>query len=320
MATRYVRNTVILAEIESVYGTDPTPTEAANAMLVSNASITKNFNTVNRDLLRGYLGGSEQLAGTESVEISFDVELAGSGTAGTAPAWGALMRACGWEETASPGVRVEYNPATPADESVTIHYFMDGIRHIATGCRGTFTLSAAVGEIPKVSFSFTGKSGSESAASASALTLTAWQKPLVVSDPNTGDVTLGCTYATTPALTSGTAYISRGLTLDAGNSVAYNALLGGETVDIGQRETTGSITLDLTAAQEVTLMTAVRANTTQGLGLVHGTTGGNKVLVFAPAVQLVAPKYEDANGKALVAFDVRFVPSAGNDELKIVTF
>lgn len=316
---RYTRNTTILAKIESTYGTDSVPTNSANAVLVSNASVTSNFNTVNRDLLRGYLGGSEQLAGTESVELSFDVELAGSGTAGTAPAWGPLMRACGYAETATGGIRTEYLPVTPVADSVTIYYFVDGVRKIAKGCRGSFTINMGVGERPTISFKFTGINGSESANTPGTLTLTAWKTPVVVSDPNTDDIKFGVTYtAATPTLTGGTAYTSRGLTIDAGNAVAHVPLLGGESVDVANREVTGSISLDLTAAQEVTFMGTVRANTTQTMGLMHGTTAGNKVLVYAPAVQLINPKYSDQNGRVMVDFDVRLIPSAGNDELRIV--
>ena len=317
---RYTRNTTILAKIETpTYGVDAVPTNLANAILVSNATVTTSFENVNRDLLRGYMGGSEQLAGTEQVELSFDVEFAGSGTAGTAPAYGPLLRACGWAETATGGVRVEYNPVTPVADSVTIYYFVDGVRKIARGCRGTLTVNMAISERPMLSFKMTGISGTETANTPGTLTLTAWKTPQVISDPNTGDLTFGATYtAATPTLTGGTGYKSRGITIDAGNAVGFIAMLGGESVEVANRETSASVSLELTAANEVTFMSTVRANTTQSLGLMHGTTAGNKVMFFAPAAQLINPKYSDQSGLVLVDFDVRLIPSAGNDELKIV--
>ena len=81
---RFIRNTAILAKIESTYGTDATPTEGANAILISNASITPlQAQNVKRDLIRPYMGNSEELLGAAYVEMTFDVELAGSGAAGT---------------------------------------------------------------------------------------------------------------------------------------------------------------------------------------------------------------------------------------------
>jgi hypothetical protein len=176
-----------------------------------------------------------------------------------------------------------------------------------------------VSERPMLSFTMTGISGTETANTPGTLTLTGWRAPLVVSDPNTADLTLGATYtAATPTLTGGTGYKSRGISIDAGNATGFVAMLGGESVEIANRETTATISLDLTAANEVTFMSTVRANTTQSLGLMHGTTAGNKVMFFAPAAQLINPKYSDQSGLVLVDFDVRLIPSAGNDELKIV--
>ena len=253
MASRYIRNTAILAKIEGTYGVDPSPAEAANAILVSNVTINPlNANNVDRDLIRSFMGASEQLVGTAYVEMSFDVEFAGAGAAGTAPAYGPLLRACGYAETVSGGIRVEYNPVTPVVDSVTIYWFSDGAKHIAKGCRGSWSIKMGVGARPVFSFKFLGIDGGITAATPSALTLTAFKTPLVITDPNTGDVTFGATYTpATPTLTGGTGYPSQGLDLDSGNAVNYTPLLGGETIDVTNRAVSGSVVLDLKAAQEV---------------------------------------------------------------------
>jgi hypothetical protein len=321
---RYIRNTAILAKIESSYGVDSTPTEGANAMLVSNVNINPlAAQNVPRDLIRPYMGGSEQLVGNAYVEMSFDVELQGSGTAGTAPAYDPLLQACGFAASATGAVRANYYPETPADGSCAIYYFIDGVKHVVLGCRGNMALKMGSGQRPVMSFKMLGIDTTFSAASPSALTLTGFKTPSVITDPNTGDLTFGCTFnvdALAPALTSGTAYSSRGIELDLGNAVAHTPLLGGQSIDISAREVTGKIALDLTAAQEVTFMTAVKANTVQSIGLVHGTTAGYKVLVFMPAVQLINPSREDMNGRVLCGYDIRAVPSAGNDDIRLVTF
>lgn len=94
------RKRLLLAEIESTYGTDPSP-GAADAVLVRDLNITPaQSDVVNRDLVRPYLGASEQLLANTRVECTFSVELAGSGTAGTAPRFGSVLKACGLAETA----------------------------------------------------------------------------------------------------------------------------------------------------------------------------------------------------------------------------
>lgn len=324
---RYTRNTVILAKVETTYGTDPTPTGAANAVLVSNVSANPlNANNVPRDLIRGYFGGSEQLVGSAYVELSFDVEFQNGGTAGTVAAWDALLQACGYAagSTLTTPSRVEHAFITDYTlwKSLTLYYHDDGALHKLLGARGSFQLKLGVGDRPVWSFKFIGLYGGVTATANATPTLTGYKAPLVVTDSNTGAVTVGCTYAT-GALSSGTEYISNGLQIDLGNKLDFNDLLGtaaasGQTVDVSQRDMSGSIELDLSAANEVTFMGYVTANTTQSIGLVHGTTAGFKMLIFMPAVQFINPKKSEKNGRRLIGFDLRILPSSGNDDLKIV--
>ena len=150
-----LRKRLIVIETESTYGTDPTPT-GADAVLVRDLSITpQSSDVVSRDLIRPYLGASQQLLANTRVECTFSVELAGSGTAGTAPQYGKALKACGLAETIVANTSVTYDPVSTGFESVTIHYNIDGVRHKMTGCRGSVAISANVGEIPTPDFSFT---------------------------------------------------------------------------------------------------------------------------------------------------------------------
>lgn len=324
MASRLIRNTAILAKIETTYGVDPTPTGAANAMLVTNLSITPlNATNVDRDIIRSYLGGSEQLLGTRFVEMSFDVEAVGSGTVAVAPAWAPLVEACLCTETVTATFRVDYTPKTNAgsDDSVTIYWYDDGVLHKATGARGNLTVGMPVGGIPKLGFKFIGIYNTPTAVSNPATTLTAFMQPQVVTDSNTGDITMGGTHSTTiaPAIVGGTAYPSQGIEVDFGNSVNFTPLLGGETIDTTARSVTGKMVLDLTAAQEVSMIAAAEAGTLTTLGLSHGTVANRKFMLWMPAVQLINPGKAEINGKRMVSFDLRILPNTGNDEIRLIT-
>jgi hypothetical protein len=314
---RFVRNSAILAKIETTEGTDATPTGAANALLVSNQSINPlNANNVDRDLMRNYFGASEQLVGTATVELSFTVELAGSGTAGTAAPWGELLRACGFAETGTVTWK-GYQPDTPGNaKSVTIYFYDDGVLHKLLGARGNVKPMLGIGQRPVLEFNFIGKDGGITAVANPSTTLTGFKTPLVVTDTNTSDIKLGGTYAS-GVVTGGTAYPSRGLMLDVGNSLQFNPLIGGEYVDISDRDVTGSMELDLTSAQEVSFMTSLKANTLQALSLEHGAVAGAIVGVYLPAAQLINPKKAELNGRRLVGYDIRAVPVTGNDDIII---
>ncbi|MCV2365533.1 hypothetical protein LNV23_18955 [Paucibacter sp. DJ1R-11] len=317
---RYIKNTAILAKIETTAGTDAVPTGAADAVLVSELSITPlEAQNVDRALVRPFFGASEQLVATAYLRCSFTVELAGSGTAATAPQWGDLLLACATAEAllATPN-RVEYTPVSTALKTLTIYWYDDGVLHKMVGAMGNCKLSAKVGDRPKLMFDFMGVDAGISAATPSGVAFTAWKTPPTMAKANVVDITLGCTYAT-GALSGGSVVPSTGIELDLGNSVNFVALLSNERIDITDRQVSGHVDLDLTAAQEVSYMATVKANNTQGLGLTIGTAAGNKIILFAPAVQLINPTKQELNGSRLVGFDCRFVPVSGNDEVRLIT-
>ena len=93
------RKRLLLTKIESTYATDSSPA-GTDAVLVRNLEITPiEADTVCRDLIRPYLGHSQQILSQARVSITFEVELAGSGTSGTASRVDSLLRACGMAAT-----------------------------------------------------------------------------------------------------------------------------------------------------------------------------------------------------------------------------
>lgn len=316
--TRYIRNTVVTAKVEATAGTDALPTGLADAVLVSDMSITPlDAANIDRNNIKGFFGANEQLVGPASVKTSYTVELAGSGTAGTAPALGDLLLGCAMAEgvLADP-VRVEYTPVSTGLKTLTNYYYDDGVLHKLLGVMGDFTLTAKVGERPVLKFDYTGLDGGISEAM-TAGTFTEWKAPVAMTKANVTDITLGATYAL-GALTGGTPYNSTGLELKSGNAVNFTPMLSKEDVDITNREVTGSFELELTAAQEVAFMAQVKANTKQSLALTIGKVAGNTVIIFMPAAQLTNPKKAELNGKRLIGYDFRAIPVVGNDELRLV--
>lgn len=323
MAQRRLKNTTVLAKIGTTYGTDAVPTGAANAIYVSDVSIKPlEANNVDRNLIRAYMGASENLVGTAFKSLSYSVELVGSGSAGIAPAWGPLLRACGFAETLTATTRVDYLPISTAFEWVDQYYFADGVLHKLLGARGSMSLDLSAGAIPKLKFTFKGIDGGISAGTPTGVDYTSWKTPQVITNANTQTLLRGCTHTPTgvPALTGGTAFPYSKLMLDLGIDAPFIPLVGSESVEIMDRKITGDLELDLTAAQDVSFMADVKANTLASLGLIHGTVTGNKSLIFAPGVQLTNPDYGNINGKLMNSYKLVLPPSGtGNNELRIVT-
>lgn len=322
MANRYIRDTVVLAKIETTYGTDAVPA-GAQAMLVSNVRITPiNANYVSRALIRPFFGASEQLISTFNKLVSFDVEAVGAGTAGTPPAWGPLLRACGFAETATATTVVSYKPITNSQEAITLYVYDSGVLHKFLGARGGVSFDMGLGGIPKMTFSFVAVDGGDTAGTPAGMVYTGFQQPQVVADQFTGSLTLGGTLSAAnvaPSITGGQVYPSKGLTADMGIKATYIPLLDGQSVEITDRQASGKITVDATAAQEIALAGNVTQGTLQTLALIHGTVVGRKFGLMFPAAQLTNPQKDEQDGKRLLSYDCTFTPSAGNDEVTVVT-
>jgi hypothetical protein len=92
---------LVLVETEgSSYGVDATP-DGADALLINDDLQLSPLTgpTVQRRVIRNYRGAYETSIVNTQVGITFSVELAGSGTAGTPSALGDLLRACATAQT-----------------------------------------------------------------------------------------------------------------------------------------------------------------------------------------------------------------------------
>lgn len=303
------RKRTILAKTEVTYGTDPTPTGVANAILVKNLNITPlNAELVSRDLIRPYLGGSEQLIASSYVSVEFEVEMAGSGAAGTEPGYGPLLLACGMDDTVSAGVSVTYTPVSSSFSSVTIYYNVDGVLHKVTGARGTVEMQIQSGQIPVFRFSFTGLYNAPTDTAAPAVTYTAFQTPLAANSDNTSGFQL---HSYSAALQS--------LSLNVNNSVNYRTLIGAEDVQMTNRESNGQAVFEAPTIASKDFFTLGLGSTLGNLSIIHGTTAGNRVEITSSRVKVVNPTYQDLNGIHMLQVPFNLVPStAGNDEFSII--
>ena len=303
------RKRVILIEAESSYGTDPTPT-ATDVVLVRDLSITpQSSDVVNRDVVRPFLGASEQLLANTSVEVSFSVELAGSGAAGTAPRYGAALKACGLSETVSSGTSVTYAPVSSSFSSVTIHYNTDGVRHKVTGARGTVVLNASVGEIPSLDFTFTGIYNAPDDSALPSVTYGNQATPLVFKNGNTTSFQL---------LSFSAALMS--LSMDLGNSTVYRELVGGtKEVIITDRAASGSVSIEAVALSSKDYFAAALTDSSLGnLTITHGTAAGNIVSLSSTKVDIGDVAYGEADGIQMLEIPYTLVPSASGNELSLV--
>jgi hypothetical protein len=303
------RKRLILAKAEVTYGTDPTPTGSANAILVRNLDIVPlQSDIVQRELIRPYLGNYEQLLAQTRVQVTFEVELAGSGAAGTAPAYGPVLKACGLSETVVATTSVTYAPVSTSFSSVTIYFYEDGIRHIVTGARGTFTLNGQVGAIPTIAFTMTGIYNAPTDTALATPTYANQATPLIFKNGNT---TSFSAFSYSGALQS--------IDLNLGNEIVYRELIGGtKEVLITDRKPAGTMSIEAVLLATKNYFTVSTGSTTGSISFQHGTTAGNIATLTMAQSDLADASYADLNGIAMLNLPYVATPTAaGNDELSL---
>lgn len=302
------RKRLILVKKETTYGTDSSPL-GTDALLVRNLDITPiEADLVSRDLIRPYLGNSPSLLANSRVGITFQVELAGSGTAGTAPRFGAILQACGMSETIVASTSVTYAPVSTSFSSATIYFNNDGILHKATGCRGTFTMNAAVGQIPTLDFTMTGVYNAPTDTAAPSVTYSNQASPLVFKQGNTSSFQF-FTYAG----------CLQSVSFDVANSIVYRELVGcTKEVMLTDRKPSGTVMIEAVALATKDYFNLAQTETTGNLTFLHGTTAGNRVTFTASQCDVSNPAYGDQDGVQMLNIPYIATPTtAGNDEVSI---
>lgn len=300
------RSKYLLAKMESTYATDPTPA-AANAIITNALSRTiYGGPRIERETDRAALGARAQVNASPMVGISFNAEIMGSGTLGTPPNIGAVLRACGFDETISASTSVAYAPVSSGYESIACYYDRGAERQIALGVRGTGGLTMNAGSFPLFNFELTGLYAKPANVTMVTPAPTPNIEPVPVNNTNTPDCTIG-SYDV----------IMTALTIDFGNTVPHQDFVNNDTVDITDRVMTGQITFLAPHIGTKDIFALVQSHagaTTDTFQLIHGATP-NIFQLDAPAIQLTDIQEVDINGTQGYQCPFRLLPSSGDDEL-----
>jgi len=140
---------VILVKSEPTYGTDSVPT-ASDAVLCSNLDITPlEGSSVERDFIRPYFGSSGSIRVENFVSISFDTEIAGSGTAATAPEWGPLLKASNFSETVT-AAPITGTGTAGATNTITLAAGASAVDDFYTGMSLEITAGTGIGQTREI--------------------------------------------------------------------------------------------------------------------------------------------------------------------------
>lgn len=303
---------VILLKKEGVYGTDAAPTPAANAVLTRNFQRPEPIivDQLDRNLDLPTRGRRKSAPTNRRTACSFEVELAGSGAAGTAAAWMELLEGCGMAApviTAATRAEQKFAAENVALSSLTQHDWVGGERVRGLGSRGTFGVNFTAGAYPYLKLDLQALLPASPAVDATApvgnADFTRWKDPLEVNTDNT-DFTV-----------DGFALALKEFSFDVAKEVRARNLVGANYIQLADHAITGRIIGEAPALGTKNFYTTLDVGSEVAVQLVHGVGAGKVVQVDANYLQVLKVTRTEEDDKLMLDISFGLNIRSGTDDL-----
>ena len=302
---------VIAAKVEVTEGTAIALAGADANNLIMEPKFEADVPMYERTFLDNSLSPQKAIATTRLARLSFKVECKGSGTAGTAPAVGKLLRACGFNETVVASTSVTYAPTSALANipTLSIAKYKDGKRDGIKGCRGNVKYTAKAGEPGMFEFEFVGVY--DGTTDVAILTPSGVETTVPVS-------LLSATFS----IATFAAFVSQ-ITFDMGNQLTprgdINQASGFISTLLTKRNPKGSFDPEDELVATHDFYGRWLAGTTGALTWKHQGSAGNIATFTVPACQYMKLGEADRNGIAILNSDFLMARNSigGDDELSV---
>lgn len=262
------------------------------------------------DQATGFEGAQGEELYNAHTRAKFEVEAAGSGVAGTAPAFDTLMKACGMDATVVVGTSVSYAP-TPTDGThaeQVLQMRNSRLSQIMEGARGSLMFSAEANRKPHFGFTMLGAFRDPDAAVAvGAIDFTTWKEALECTPPNIAAFTWG-----------GQTLCLQSFNVTDGRQPTRGKFMNCGETDITGRNITGRMTIEWPATADLDIIDKAKSGETAPLVFEIGKEAGKTLRVAGPAVQLKYAGEQDINGTLGVNIDLVFQNDQGDDEIAFI--
>lgn len=293
---------LILAKPESAYGTDPTPTEAANAIVVREFSMTTEVEMIDRSRLRPTFSSPGAAQGMVHCAFEFSCPATGSPDPDTDPLaepdYGIFLDASGMAgaSTGSPVDTWTYTPDSTSTASVTLYVYLfrdDGSADLyeINGARMGWELTGSSGDVIAWNFSGLGLYN-DPAAGSPTLANVAYNEALDDAVLKGGTVTVG---GTTRNISEFSIAWNREPQVRPDFTGTHGVAGIHLSSPIGQ-SITGSFNPELRLEATYDHLDKILGETKEALVIQWDTAGGSRVTVNAPALQQGSFSYDEDSG------------------------
>lgn len=319
------RKSVVLAKVETTYGTDPTPVVGTNAILSTVPQISLDNAILERTVTVGTLSPTQPVIGRKLWGATFGVELKSqsgilAGSSSAPLELDPILRMAGFQATytaettlgANDGY-VTYNPRSDSIESATMYLFPGKeMRHKMTGAYANLNFDIAAGQYAMINVDAKGIYNEPTDTAATTPTYATAVPQMVES------ISL--------AFGAVTSQVVRNLSINMNNEIPeradVNSAEGFKGLRIAARKPEVTFRIEKMLAATWNIYNALDSGTTYSTTFTIGSVAGKKILVTIPKLTLTSIKESDDNG--LVMLDVTGLcarnSDAGDDELTFKFF
>lgn len=313
------KQTIVLFKQQTARGTAIALAPATDAfvMLEEGFSAGHAFESIKVQQLDGTLSAPDVLAGSDSFTLDTACGWVGTGAAGAAPKFAALLKCGGFTETivAVAPLRAEYvlapSPGVGIGGSCAV-YMGDQMvpgKDVFTGVE----ISTEVNQIGKIKFTSKGAlNGAITAAALPASTL-AKPTPAVGGPTNTSKLYIGPVGSVTynaGALAGGVQFAGKSVMINSGAKIENQPWLGLNEVDISDADPTIKLELDMSAAEYVNMFVRQRDSVGFSFGFKHvlsatsADLAGRTVGAHCPLIKITSLKKSDEfNGRVIASIE-----------------
>lgn len=299
------RRKVLLLEVETTYGTDPTPLPATDGVLAMNCSISLEADKLEREIDRAHFTANPFVLVGRRCMIEFDFEPLGNSTVGLAAPCASVLRGCAHAQVLVPVTSATYNPISSAIESVTIYYWIGDQRFAITGARGTVDFEWSIKQFGKGHAKFTGLFAIPTNTAIVTPTLTAWQDPPAI-ETETWDLTV-----------DGDQINAVSLTLSQGQEIPIHEGSEAREVASMDRAASGVLRCYDPRVDGFDFWTLAKNHTKVPIVSTVNGGAGKIVTVTLGTVQFELPKFVEIDKAVGLEIPFHAIANTGNDEYTI---
>lgn len=302
----------LYAKKEVTYGTEP-----PNIQSGGSAALTRNFSAkpmavdvIDRNIDRTVRGATKIATSNARQTISYELEIAGSNAAGTAPPWMEHLEACGMASpvlVANTSATQTFSPIGTALSSLSIAHWHGSQRRVGAGARGSFGFDFTAGSYPFLKIDLMALIGSSPIDDAvpPSPAFARWKDPLEVNTVNTD------------FLLDGYAAVLRSITGDIAAPLSVRNLVGGNYVQRGNHKLTGRIVCEAPTIAAKNYFSTLRTGAEVPCSVEHGTVAGQIVRFSMSTIQITDIELQDEDDVLMMSLTYQANTGATPDDLVI---